>query len=56
MKRLIISCIMAILGTTMVCAQNSLPLLKEGTKVIIPLNKKKHKRTGYIRKEYDISR
>ena len=43
MKRLIISCIMAILGTTMVCAQNSLPLLKEGTKVIIPLNKKNTK-------------
>lgn len=40
MKKIVTSCLMAISSIAMVCAQSSLPLLKEGTKVSIPLNKK----------------
>ena len=40
MKRLMICFLMAMSSIAVVCAQNPLPLLKEGTRVSIPLNKK----------------
>ena len=40
MKRFMISCIIASSSIAMVCAQSSLPQLKEGTNVSIPLNEK----------------